>query len=104
MHKIIATVIKLVQEVIPPEVVVSKESLNLLIECCIGKLSFFPYLFLTYLKEFIHLISSESNEICEKDAKKTIVPEHVVSALKVSAFWALILAYLYFFVVSEPWI
>ncbi|KAG8938946.1 negative cofactor 2 transcription regulator complex subunit ncb2 [Tulasnella sp. 408] len=36
--------------------------------------------------EFIHLISSESNEICEKESKKTISPEHVVQALKVLGF------------------
>lgn len=33
--------------------------------------------------EFIHLISSEANEICEKESKKTIAPEHIISALKV---------------------
>jgi len=33
--------------------------------------------------EFIHLIASEANEICEKDTKKTIAGEHVVSALQV---------------------
>lgn len=34
--------------------------------------------------EFIHLISSEANEICEQESKKTIAPEHIISALKVS--------------------
>jgi histone H3/H4 len=38
-----------------------------------------PYLQL----EFIHMISTEANEICEKEAKKTISPEHIVGALKV---------------------
>jgi hypothetical protein len=33
--------------------------------------------------EFILLISSEANEICEKDSKKTILPEHIIGALKV---------------------
>jgi len=32
--------------------------------------------------EFIHLISSEANEICEQDSKKTIAPEHIIGALK----------------------
>jgi hypothetical protein len=36
--------------------------------------------------EFIHLISSEANDACEKDQKKTIAPEHVVSALKALGF------------------
>jgi hypothetical protein len=33
--------------------------------------------------EFIHLISSEANEICEQESKKTIAPEHILGALKV---------------------
>ncbi|KAF7331929.1 Negative cofactor 2 complex subunit beta [Mycena kentingensis (nom. inval.)] len=33
-------------------------------------------------QEFIHLISSEANEICEAESKKTIAPEHIISALK----------------------
>ena len=36
-----------------------------------------------FAAEFIHLISSEANEICEKESKKTIAPEHIISALKV---------------------
>ncbi|KAG6820441.1 hypothetical protein H0H93_000437 [Arthromyces matolae] len=34
------------------------------------------------ISEFIHLISSEANEICEQESKKTIAPEHIISALK----------------------
>ena len=34
-------------------------------------------------EEFIHLISSEANEICEQESKKTIAPEHIITALKV---------------------
>lgn len=33
--------------------------------------------------EFIHLISSDANEICEQESKKTIAPEHIIGALKV---------------------
>ncbi len=33
--------------------------------------------------EFINLISSESNEICSKEEKRTIAPEHVLRALEV---------------------
>lgn len=32
--------------------------------------------------EFVQLLSSEANEICEKDNKKTITPEHVLRALQ----------------------
>ncbi|PXF47214.1 Protein Dr1 [Gracilariopsis chorda] len=31
--------------------------------------------------EFVQLLSSEANEICEKDNKKTITPDHVLRAL-----------------------
>ena len=33
--------------------------------------------------EFVLAIASEANEICEKDSKKTMVPEHILAALKV---------------------
>ncbi len=55
----------------PPGVTCSKESRDLLIECCV---------------EFIHLVSSEANEICEKDSRKTISPEHIMSALQALGF------------------
>lgn len=34
--------------------------------------------------EFINLVSSEANEICNKDQRKTIAPEHVLQSLGVS--------------------
>ena len=45
----------------------SKESRDLLIDMCV---------------EFIGLISSEANDIAEKENKKTISPEHIGAALK----------------------
>lgn len=36
--------------------------------------------------EFIKMISMQSNEICEKDKKKTIAPEHAIQAISVSPF------------------
>jgi len=66
-----ATVYKLIGDLLPPDMSCSKETRDLVIECCV---------------EFIHLISSEANEICEKESKKTISPEHVVGALKVLGF------------------
>jgi histone H3/H4 len=62
-----ATVQKLISEMLPKDISCSKDTRDLLIECCV---------------EFIHLLSSESNEVCEKDSKKTIAPEHVVKALQ----------------------
>lgn len=35
------------------------------------------------LAEFINLISSESNEVCNREDKRTIAPEHVLKALEV---------------------
>jgi len=66
-----ATVQKLINEMLPSDLTCSKETRDLIIECCV---------------EFIHLISAQANEICEKDAKKTISPEHIVTALKELGF------------------
>ncbi|EDR14153.1 uncharacterized protein LACBIDRAFT_176793 [Laccaria bicolor S238N-H82] len=62
-----ATVAKMIAELLPSDVVCAKETRDLVIECCV---------------EFIHLISSEANEICEQESKKTIAPEHIINALK----------------------
>ncbi|KAG9323557.1 hypothetical protein KVV02_003081 [Mortierella alpina] len=62
-----ATVQKLINEMMPDDIACAKDTRDLLIECCV---------------EFIHLLASEANEICEKETKKTIAAEHVISALK----------------------
>ena len=64
-----ATVGKIVSEILAsdPGVSFARETRDLLIECCV---------------EFITLISSEANEIAEKEAKKTIACEHVTAALQ----------------------
>ncbi|KAF3901950.1 hypothetical protein ABW21_db0209888 [Orbilia brochopaga] len=61
-----ATVQKIISEILPSDLAFAKDARDLLIECCV---------------EFITLISSEANEIAEKEAKKTIASEHVVKAL-----------------------
>lgn len=66
-----ATVNKYVSEILGPSLSASKETLQLVLDCCI---------------EFIHLVSSESNEVCEKESRKTISPDHVLSALKTLGF------------------
>ncbi|KAJ1965344.1 negative cofactor 2 transcription regulator complex subunit ncb2 [Dipsacomyces acuminosporus] len=66
-----ATVYKLIGEMLPSDITCAKDTRDLLIDCC---------------NEFIHLIASESNEICEKEAKKTIAAEHVLAALKELGF------------------
>lgn len=69
----LATVQKIVTEILPPQNGVSfaKEARDLLIECCV---------------EFITLISSEANEISEKEAKKTIACDHITKALEQLGF------------------
>ncbi|EJD53854.1 histone-fold-containing protein [Auricularia subglabra TFB-10046 SS5] len=62
-----ATVQKMISELLPSDVSVAKETRDLVIECCV---------------EFIHLIASDANEICESESKKTIAPEHIISSLK----------------------
>ncbi|KAG9293306.1 hypothetical protein G9A89_007552 [Geosiphon pyriformis] len=66
-----ATVQKLITEMLPVDILCAKDTRDLLIDCCV---------------EFIHLIASEANEICEKESKKTIAAEHVISALKALGF------------------
>ncbi|KAL8904974.1 MAG: hypothetical protein Q9207_002927 [Kuettlingeria erythrocarpa] len=64
-----ATVQKIVTEILAPSpgVAFAKDARDLLIDCCV---------------EFITLISSEANEIAEKEAKKTIATEHIDKALR----------------------
>ncbi|KAI5799698.1 histone-fold-containing protein [Pyronema domesticum] len=62
-----ATVQKIIGEILSSDISFAKDARDLLIDCCV---------------EFITLISSEANDIAEKEAKKTIASEHVVKALK----------------------
>jgi histone H3/H4 len=68
-----ATMSKLIQELLPDDIAIGRETKDLFTDCCV---------------EFIHLISSGgcivnvANEVCEKESKKTIAGEHVVAALK----------------------
>ncbi|GER42562.1 nuclear factor Y [Striga asiatica] len=66
-----ATMTKIIKEMLPPDVRVARDTQDLLIECCV---------------EFINLISSESNEVCNREDRKTIAPEHVLKALEVLGF------------------
>ena len=64
---------KILSEILPPSdgLTTSKDFRDYLTESCV---------------EFITLVASEANEISEKDAKKTIAPEHVTAALKELGF------------------
>ena len=76
----VATVQKIITEILsttasspPSESTISfaRDARDLLIDCCV---------------EFITLISSEANEIAEREAKKTIATEHIDKALKELGF------------------
>uniref|UniRef100_A0A0K8TR38 Protein Dr1 n=1 Tax=Tabanus bromius TaxID=304241 RepID=A0A0K8TR38_TABBR len=60
-----ASINKIIKQLVPT-VRVAYESRELIVNCC---------------TEFIHLISSEANEICGQRNKKTISAEHVLEAL-----------------------
>uniref|UniRef100_A0A804KEH6 Transcription factor CBF/NF-Y/archaeal histone domain-containing protein n=1 Tax=Musa acuminata subsp. malaccensis TaxID=214687 RepID=A0A804KEH6_MUSAM len=66
-----STMFKIIKEMLPPDVRVARDTQDLLVECCV---------------EFINLVSSESNEVCNREDKKTIAPEHVLKALEVLGF------------------
>ncbi|XP_057951174.1 uncharacterized protein LOC131145989 isoform X1 [Malania oleifera] len=80
-----ATMTKIIKEMLPPDVRVARDAQDLLIECCV---------------EFINLVSSESNEVCGREEKRTIAPEHVLKALQVHHQFDSFLAY--FCVLSSP--
>lgn len=71
----VATVQKIVSEIIPSDLTFSRETRDALIEVCI---------------EFIMILSTESNDIAEKESKKTIASEHVLKALETLGFYAYI--------------
>jgi len=56
---------KLVKEIVP-QVRLSGEAKDLIVNAC---------------NEFIHLLASEANTVCEKQSKKLILPDHVLLAL-----------------------
>ena len=57
---------KMIKELLP-NIRVANEARELVLNCC---------------SEFIHLVSSESNDICNNQQKKTISAEHVLLALE----------------------
>uniref|UniRef100_UPI00358EF949 protein Dr1 isoform X1 n=2 Tax=Myxine glutinosa TaxID=7769 RepID=UPI00358EF949 len=69
-----AAINKLIKELLP-SVRVANDARELIVNCC---------------TEFIHLVSSEANDICNKSEKKTISPEHVIKALESLGFGAYI--------------
>lgn len=62
---------KLVTEFLPADVTFAREARDALVDMCV---------------EFVHLLSSESNDVCEREQKKTISAEHVLRALQELGF------------------
>ncbi|XP_038640745.1 protein Dr1-like [Scyliorhinus canicula] len=65
-----AAINKIIKQILP-NVRVANDAREMVVNCC---------------TEFIHLISSEANEICNKSDKKTISPEHIMQALESLGF------------------
>eukprot|EP01089_Gocevia_fonbrunei_P022786 TRINITY_DN9346_c0_g1_i1.p1 TRINITY_DN9346_c0_g1~~TRINITY_DN9346_c0_g1_i1.p1 ORF type:complete len:150 (+),score=29.18 TRINITY_DN9346_c0_g1_i1:111-560(+) len=66
-----ATVSKLIKDILPDGVKCSTDTRDLILECCV---------------EFIHLLSTEANELCSKEKKTTIGPQHILKALESLGF------------------
>lgn len=66
-----ATVQKIISEIIPKDIAISKDAREAITECSI---------------EFIMILSTQSNDIAEKEAKKTIASDHVIKALEELGF------------------
>jgi hypothetical protein len=64
----------------------AKDAKDIIVDCCIG--TFHPISYISPQSslplEWIKLISTQSNSICDESSKKTISPEHVLAALKVN--------------------
>lgn len=66
-----ATVQKIIGEILPKDIAISKEAREAITECSI---------------EFIMILSTQLNDVAEKEAKKTIASDHVVKALEELGF------------------
>ena len=54
---------KMIKELVP-NIRIANDARELILNCC---------------TEFIHLVSSEANEECNRQHKKTITPEHILA-------------------------
>jgi histone H3/H4 len=54
---------KMIKELVP-NIRIANDARELILNCC---------------TEFIHLVSSEANELCNNQQKKTITPDHILS-------------------------
>eukprot|EP01121_Diplochlamys_sp_Union-15-3_P015989 TRINITY_DN5364_c0_g2_i1.p1 TRINITY_DN5364_c0_g2~~TRINITY_DN5364_c0_g2_i1.p1 ORF type:complete len:187 (-),score=32.12 TRINITY_DN5364_c0_g2_i1:54-590(-) len=66
-----ATIEKILKETLPPEIKCSPDTRDLILKCCV---------------EFIHMVTSEASDICNKEGRKTISPAHLLESLKTLGF------------------
>ncbi|KAI5190236.1 down-regulator of transcription 1 [Nematocida minor] len=66
-----ASVEKIISETLEAPLTCSREVKQLLLDGC---------------AEFVHIIATEANDVCEKEQKKTLTHEHVYRALKQLGF------------------
>lgn len=84
-------------EMLPEDISCSKEAKDVIVDCCVGE-SFDMFAMFASVSsdalntrllcvlistEWVKLISTQSNSVCDNSSKKTISPEHVTEALKV---------------------
>lgn len=66
-----STLLKSIKDLLPPDMRVAGDSVDLIVQCC---------------NEFVHLISTQANEVSEAEKKNTINPEHILRALEQLGF------------------
>jgi histone H3/H4 len=62
-----STLQKSIKDLLPKEMRIAGDASDLLVQCC---------------NQFVHLISTQANDISEREKRSTISPEHVIKALE----------------------
>lgn len=62
-----STMLRAIKERLPADMRIAGDVNDMIVRCC---------------EEFIHLVSTAANELCEKEKKSTILPEHILGALE----------------------
>jgi len=66
-----STLQKTIKDLLPADMRVAGDAVDLLVQCC---------------NEFVHLVSTQANEVSETEKRSTINPEHIVRALEQLGF------------------
>jgi histone H3/H4 len=65
------TLVKLIKDALPKDMKIANETTDLIVQCC---------------NEFVHILSTVSNEISDKEKRTTINPDHIQKALEELGF------------------